>query len=160
MMDEKLFWQMIEDAWKPIKSYADLRGIFGTDELDEDEAQRLQEPLDEVIANLSKALHQLSADDLLAFDRILEKKLFDIDREDVHEYTDGSDDGFLYARGFIVIVGEKYYNAVNNDPLKAMFDLECEMACYLPLKIYEEKFGEMPRSNISRESHANKAGWA
>ena len=38
-------------------------------------------------------------------------------------------------------------------------DLECEELCYLPTHVYEQRFGEMPRSDISRESGSNKAGW-
>ena len=47
---------------------------------------------------------------------ILERKLYDIDRADIHERTDGSDDGFLYCRGFIVGMGQRYYEAVRTNP--------------------------------------------
>jgi hypothetical protein len=33
---------------------------------------------------------------------VLERTLYDIDRADIQAVTDGSDDGFLYARGFVV----------------------------------------------------------
>ncbi|MET8089612.1 hypothetical protein [Micromonospora sp. NPDC005220] len=49
-------------------------------------------------------------------DPVVERKLHDIDREDIHEVTDGSDDGFLYARGFIVALGRAYYEAVRTRP--------------------------------------------
>ncbi len=44
----------------------------------------------------------------MAFDRMLERKLplYNVDRQEIQEVTDGSDDGFLYARGFIVALGE------------------------------------------------------
>jgi hypothetical protein len=122
-------------------------------------AEMLMESLEEVIPTLQAQLDQLSAEELLLFDRILERKLFDIDRAEIHEYTDGSDDGFLYARGFIVAVGKGYYDAVNAKPATAMMDLECEEMCYLPWHLYHDKFGEMPASGISRESCSNKAGW-
>lgn len=48
------------------------------------------EDLDIVIPTLEK----LKKADLLEFDRILERKLYEFDRADVHEHTDG-DDGFL-----------------------------------------------------------------
>jgi hypothetical protein len=57
----------------------------------------LVEALEEVIPSLLATLEQLSQNDLLAFDQILERKLFEIDRAEVQEQTDGSDDGFLYA---------------------------------------------------------------
>ena len=79
-----------------------------------------------MVAALRTQLDRLSAADLLAFDRILERKQYDIDRQEVQEHTDGSDDGFLYARGFIVAAGRGYYDAVNADPSVALTDLECE----------------------------------
>ncbi len=50
----------------------------------------------------SDLLDKLPAEELLAFDRILERNQYDIDCAEIHENIDGSDDGFLYARGFIV----------------------------------------------------------
>lgn len=87
--------------------------------------------LDQVIAALGERLFQLPADELLAFDRILERKFYDLDRREVHDETDGSDDGFLYCRGFIVAVGREYYDAVNVNPMLASAGLECEDICYL-----------------------------
>ena len=63
-----------------------------------------------VVPALQAALDLLPKDELLQFDRILERKLYDIDRSEIHEYTDGSDDGFLYCRGFgIGIVAAKLW---------------------------------------------------
>ncbi len=101
----------------------------------------------------------LSAAELLAFDRILEKKLYEIDRAEIQEHTDGSDDGFLYARGFVVAAGKGYYDAVNAKPSIALMDFECEEMCYLSWHIHNEKFGDVPQSGISRETGSNKAGW-
>ena len=117
------------------------------------------ETVNEVVAALQKRLNSLSAEELLAFDRILERKLYDIDRADIHEYTDGSDDGFLYCRGFIVAIGREYYEAVRANPSVAICDAECEEMCYLSWNLYRKKFGEMPRSGISRESNSNTEGW-
>jgi hypothetical protein len=55
-------------------------------------------------------------EELTSLDRVVERKLYDLDREDVHEVTDGSDDGFLYARGFIVAMGKDFYGAVLANP--------------------------------------------
>ena len=81
---------------------------------------------------MKERLDELPADELLAFDRILERKLYHIDRAEIQEHTDGSDDGFLYARGFIVAAGKDYYEAVDANPAVAMMDMECEEMCYLP----------------------------
>jgi hypothetical protein len=48
---------------------------------------------------------------------------------------------------------------VNANPAIAISDLECEEMCYLSWHLYQEKFGEMQPSGISRESCSNEAGW-
>jgi hypothetical protein len=159
-MDEKRFWSMIETAWKAAGGKAKARQQLAAGKLSDDKAEELLESVDEMIEALRGQLDKLSAKDLVAFDRILERKLYDIDRAEIQEHTDGSDDGFLYCRGFIVAAGKGYYDAVNADPAKAMMDLECEEMCFLPWHIYRDKFGKMPASDISRETGSNEAGWA
>src|SRR6266481_5540696 len=115
-MDDSRFWAMIESAWRAVGGKLEVREKLSEGELSAEEAEGLLESLDAVIPELRNQLNQLSAADLLAFDRILERKLYDIDRAEIQEYTDGSDDGFLYARGFIVAAGKGYYDAVNAKP--------------------------------------------
>jgi hypothetical protein len=152
---------MIEAAWGTVGGKAKSRQRLAEGRLSEDRAYALQESLEEeVVPALRKQLAALPADELLAFDRILERKLYDIDRADVHERTDGSDDGFLYCRGFIVGMGQRYYEAVRANPAVAVTDAECEEMCYLSWHLYHEHFGEVPPSGISRETQSNSAGWA
>ena len=125
-MDETRFWAMIEEAWKAVGGKVKARQKLAAGKLSDEKAGELLEALDDVVAALRTQLDRLSAADLLAFDRILERKQYDIDRQEVQEHTDGSDDGFLYARGFIVAAGRGYYDAVNADPSVALTDLECE----------------------------------
>ena len=159
-MDESKFWSMIETAWTKVRNTAKARQKLVLGQLSEDKALDLEEKIGQtVITALAEMLRELSAEHLLTFDRILEQKLHDIDREDIHERTDGSDDGFLYCRGFIVAAGREFYDAVVNRPEVAVADAECEEMCYISLHIYEEKFGEMPPSGVSRESFGNPAGW-
>jgi hypothetical protein len=158
-MDEERFWSMIESAWKVVGGKSAARKKLAEGKLSDEKAEELMESLEEVIPALREELDKLSSAELLAFDRILERKLYDIDRAEIQEHTDGSDDGFLYARGFIVAAGRGYYDAVNAKPAVAMMDLECEEICYVSFHIYEDKFGEMPPSDISRESCRNKARW-
>jgi hypothetical protein len=158
-MDDTRFWAMVETAWQAVGGKVKVRQELAEGELSADKAEKLLESLEEVIQALRDQLGQLSAADLLAFDRILERKLYDLDRAEIQEHTDGSEDGFLYARGFIVAVGRGYYDAVNAKPSVALMNLECEEMCYLSLHVHEEKFGEVPQSGISRESCSNKAGW-
>jgi hypothetical protein len=158
-MNESRFWSLIESAWQSVGGKTKTRQQLAAGKLSEEKAEALVEQLEEVIAALRGQLDQLSAKELLAFDRILERKLYDIDRAEIQEHTDGSDDGFLYARGFIVAAGKGYYDAVNARPAIALMDLECEEMCYLSWHLHREKFGEMPASNLSRESCSNRAGW-
>jgi hypothetical protein len=160
-MDEKRFWSMIEDAWHDVDGSAAARSKLAQGKLDENAAMELADrSVIEFIPALRSSLEALPEDELLEFDRILERKLYDIDRADIHEHTDGSDDGFLYARGFIVAAGQAYYDAVSKEPSQAMMGLECEDMCYLSFHLFAEKFGDMTHSDISRETGSNKAGWS
>lgn len=160
-MDESRFWAMIEAAWGTVGGKAKARQRLADGKLSEGRALALEEVLDEEVAPALRAqLDALPADELLAFDRILERKLYDIDREDIHERTDGSDDGFLYCRGFIVGMGRAYYEAVLADPDRAVCDAACEELCYISWHLHHDKFGEVPPSGISRETQSNSAGWA
>ena len=159
-MDEARFWSMVEDAWRAAGGQVQARGKLAAGKLSEDKAEALQEAMDDdMVPALEAQLRLLPADELLAFDRVLERKLYDLDRAEVHEHTDGSDDGFLYARGFIVAAGQAYYDAVHAAPSVALMDLECEAMCYVSWNVYREKFGDMPASGICRESHSNVHGW-
>ena len=116
-MDDERFWSMIEDAWQSVDDSARLREKLARGKLSEEDASELAEQAPgEFVPALKVMLEQLPEEELLQFDRILERKLFDIDRADVQEHTDGSDDGFLYCRGFIVAMGRAYYEAVSADP--------------------------------------------
>ena len=159
-MGDKHFWSIIEYAWQSVGGKVADRQKLAAGKLSEAKAYALEEVLDDVMEALHEVLDQRDAEELMAFDRILERKLYDIDRQDVHEYLDGSDDGFLYARGFIVAAGKWYYDAVNADPSVVRVDfLECEQMCYVSWHLYHDKFGEMPESGISRESCSNTEAW-
>lgn len=158
-MDDEQFWSLIESAWRSVGGKASERQKLLEGKLSEQKAEGLVEAMEELVQSLRRLLDQLPAEELLAFDRILERKLYEIDRGEIQEHTDGSDDGFLYARGFIVAAGKLYYDAVNAHPATALMDMECEEMCYLPWRLYRTKFGEAPPSGISRESCSNKAAW-
>src|SRR5262245_17068655 len=82
--------------------------------------------LNPFLASLAEESAVLSDEDLVDMDRVLERKLYDIDREDIQAVTDGSDDGFLYCRGLIVALGRDFYEAVVANPAMAVPDGECE----------------------------------
>jgi len=159
-VDENRFWAMIEAAWGTAGGKAKSRQRLAVGKLSDGKAYALQEVLEEEVAPaLREQLDALPADELLAFDRILERRMYDIDRADIHERTDGSDDGFLYCRGFIVGMGRAYYEAVLANPDRAVSEAECEEMCYLPWHLHHDKFGAVPPSGISRETQSNVAGW-
>ena len=104
----------------------------------------------------------LPGGELTSLDRVLERKLWEIDRAEIHAVTDGSDDGFLYARGFIVAMGREFYDAVASNPEMGVPYAECEEMCYFFANLHEERFGDFPEtgSGISRESGSTLVGWA
>ncbi|MEH0822245.1 MULTISPECIES: DUF4240 domain-containing protein [unclassified Micromonospora] len=163
--DEARFWALVEAAWDRLgPEPAALRRALATrdPEVDDVDPYAIDDWLDPFLANLRVLCADLSGRELTDLDRVVERKLYDIDREDVHEVTDGSDDGFLYCRGWIVALGREFYEAVAADPGKAVLDADCEEMCYFFAHLHEERFGAWPDtgSGISRESVSNTAGWA
>ncbi|NUT91175.1 MAG: DUF4240 domain-containing protein [Saccharothrix sp.] len=165
--DEARFWGLLEEAWASAgpDAAAARRALVARDpEADDgfDHAAVLEEQAEVVLDRLTELCADLSSAELTALDRVAERKLYDIDRADVHDHTDGSDDGFLYARGFILVLGREFYEAVARDPRLAVGDAEAEEFCYFFAHLHQERFGDFPEtgSGISRESGANRAGWA
>jgi hypothetical protein len=160
---EERFWQILEQAWSTQADdvNAQRAALADREPGDEIETALVDRALDGVIAALKKGYGVLDQDELVAMDRVLEERLYAIDRAEIQQVTDGSDDGFLYARGYIVALGKRFYDAVNRDPSKAVVDAECEEMCYLPAHVHEQRFGDYPDtgSTISRESCSNAAGW-
>jgi hypothetical protein len=163
--DVERFWALIERAWshaEPEAAEARHRlavrtsddGVFG-----------LVSQVDKALTTIVEALEDfgrgLTSAGLTDLDRIVERLLYDIDRSDIQQVTDGSDDGFLYARGFIVILGKRYYEAVAANPSLAVLDCDCEEMSYLFAHLHHELFGTFPDtgSGITRESCTNPAGW-
>lgn len=166
-MNEERFWDLIEAAWTPLGDQADharhALAVRDPAEVGYDlpAFTVVEKALDEFIENLRGLARDLGSADLTDLDRVAERMLHDIDRSDVHAVTDGSDDGFLYARGFIVALGREFYTAVAADPRIAILDADCESLCYLFSHLHHERFGVFPDtgSGISRESCTNPAGW-
>jgi hypothetical protein len=156
--DEARFWALVESAWAACGpgTASDRRALVerepGTDADLETE---------QFLAELSRLCEGLSSAELTDLDRVVERKLYDLDREEIHEHTDGSDDGFLYCRGFIVAAGQQFYEAVLADPAMAVMDAECEEMCYFFAHLHNKRFGSWPEtgSGISRESGTNPDGW-
>ncbi|WOO83075.1 uncharacterized protein LOC62_04G006558 [Vanrija pseudolonga] len=158
------FWASIEDAWATIPGTADARAALASPSTEGEArfeaAERLEPHLRLFLAALKTALEGYTQPQLAAWDGHIAQALYDIDREDVHAATDGSDDGFLYARGFIVALGKQYYDKVNAEPATyGVEDAEFENICYEASHVHDARFGEWPPHAVSRESGSNKAGW-
>jgi len=162
--EEDRFWELVEVAWSRL---GDEPAALRRELLDRDPGEEAEEPyaveewLDPFLDSLRAASEGLSREELEDLDRVVERKLYELDREDIHEVTDGSDDGFLYCRGFIVALGREFFDAVSRDPRFAVLDAECESMCYFFANLHHERFGGWPEtgSAISRESTSNAAGW-
>ncbi|MER7330604.1 MULTISPECIES: DUF4240 domain-containing protein [unclassified Micromonospora] len=164
--DEARFWALVESAWERLGAEpAALRRALLTRnpeaDDDDDDLYAIDAWLGPFLDNLRQLAEGLSSQELTDLDRVVERKLHDIDRADVHEVTDGSDDGFLYARGHIVALGREFYEAVHANPAVAVPDATCESMCYFFAHLHNERFDGWPDtgSGISRESCTNAAGW-
>lgn len=146
--EEARFWSLLEDAWAPQGDdvNAARKALAERNPDDEAETAAIERALERMIETLGSALSfdDFPREELVAMDRVLERKLHELDREDVHEVIDGSDDGFLYARGFIVAAGQSFFEAVRDEPRVAMYGPRCESLCGLPFQIHRERFGAPP----------------
>jgi hypothetical protein len=139
-----------------------LIGLIDVDALDEGNEDRAIRPLRE-------ALVKKSEEDLFAFEEQLALHLYAIDGE---AYADsagdsaGSDDGFLYARCYVVAKGHEFFEAVKSDPTLMPKSVEqwCESLLYPHRKAWEQvtqrDSSEWPfLSSVSYESGSNSALW-
>ncbi|WP_327581110.1 DUF4240 domain-containing protein [Nonomuraea sp. NBC_00507] len=162
---EERFWDMVEAAWAPLGADVGQARQALTDRSPGSGADAvlavIDEALEDFLANLAASSRDLPAEELTDLDRVVERKLYDIDRADIQTVTDGSDDGFLYARGFVVAMGRDFYAGVLRDPRLAVLDAWCEEMCYFFAHLHDERYGTYPEtgSGISRESCSNTAGW-
>jgi hypothetical protein len=161
--DEQGFWSLLDRAWKLVGPQPQVlrrrlaaRHATG-DDVDLDE---IDQWLPSFLDNLTTLCTDLSAAQLTDLDRVLERTVYDIDRSDIHDVTDGSDDGFLYCRGFIVATGRDFYPAVLAHPTVAILDAECGPMWNFFATLHYRRFGSRAQtgSGSSRESVSNPAG--
>ena len=161
-MTEQDFWKIIELSWSDSPEINKSR-IKALQTNDEELLEELSGELEEtIVENYKKRLLTLDKENFTDFLHILEEKLYKIDREEIQEYTDGSDDGFLYCRCFILGMGEQYYKMIDKDSSKATMDLEAETFGFSAYSVYKENFGEeFERNTIHNiESCSNPEGWS
>jgi hypothetical protein len=163
--DEDRFWALLEAAWSRVDDAANqarrslAARAAGSD--GDDDLVVVDGAADDFLEALTELCEGMSAGELTDLDRVVERKLYDIDRADIQAVTDGSDDGFLYARGLIVALGRDFYAAVAADPRMAVLDGELEGMCYFFAHLHDKNYGDWPKtgSGISRESCSNPTGW-
>lgn len=162
--DEARLWELVEAAWAPLGAAVDqVRCALAARPpgVQADRLPVLMGARGAFVASLAGLCRRLAGDDLTALDRVVERKLYDIDSAGLHAVTGGSEDGFLYARGFIVAMGRRFYYAVAADVQMAVPWAELEEMCYFFADLHHERYGSFPAtgSGISRESCSNPAGW-
>jgi hypothetical protein len=163
--EEKRFWSLLEAAWAQLDTTVNQTRLSMarlTADADKDAGLSVIDgATDAFLDALGGLCAEMSSEELTDLDRVVERRLYEIDRAEIQAVTDGSDDGFLYARGLIVALGHEYYAAVDADPNVAVLDGELEAMCYFFAHLHGEKFGSWTKtgSGISRESCSNAAGW-
>ncbi|MBN1174175.1 MAG: DUF4240 domain-containing protein [Micromonosporaceae bacterium] len=160
------FWELVESAWMACgpQTAGIRRALVDRDPAADDgdgDLYALEAWMDHFLTHLRRLCADMTSAELTDLDRVVERQLYALDREEIHEHTDGSDDGFLYCRGFIVAAGREFYGAVDADPTMAVVDAECEAMCYFFARLHHERFGVYPDtgSGICRESCHNRDGW-
>ena len=121
------------------------------------------------IRPLYQALLNRPEEDLFAFEEQLTLQLYGIDGEVYAENagdSGGSDDGFLYARCYVVAKGREFFETVKGDPTRMPQSIEqwCESLLYPHREAWAELTGrdssEWPfSSSVSYESGSNSDLW-
>lgn len=147
-MHETEFWKLI-----------DLINVDALDDGNEDGA----------IHPLYEALTKKSEGELFAFEEQLAVQLYAIDGEvyaDNAGDSSGSDDGFLYARCYVVAKGREFFEAVKVDPARMPKSIEqwCESLLYPHREAWAHITGgdssDWPfDSSVSYESGSNVDLW-
>ncbi|RYF97378.1 MAG: DUF4240 domain-containing protein [Chitinophagaceae bacterium] len=155
------FWEYLEEVWAA-ESELKKKRRKALDTDDEKLFQDLTIEIEEVLLeSYEDMLYNLEKSELESFIHHLEERLFNIDRKDVHKYIEGSDDGFLYCRCFVVAMGEEYYNRVDKSPGAAHPDLEAEGFGFTAYSVYADRFDDEFERNSKHniETGSNLSGW-
>lgn len=168
-MDDRIFWEEVESAWKYTSEEQQLvRSTLITSpshQLLNSTAMIVNQV---IVPFLRRRFHQYADEKLVEFEEILAKQLFDLDRESVHEVLEGGDDEFLYRRGFVVGVGQEYYSMMLRSPKKCLGNMEywpfsgisSYDFCFFIKRIYQSRHSEDSiRTTYSKETGANTEYW-
>lgn len=115
------------------------------------------------LERLTEALSRRTKTDIKRFAEALAYHLYELDSRAHAEASDMSDDGFLYARCWVVADGRETYEAVRADPARMPSDpdLEFEALLYAASAAHERKSGDALEyeTGCSFETGSNLAGW-
>ncbi|MCC8539559.1 DUF4240 domain-containing protein [Xanthomonas axonopodis pv. poinsettiicola] len=125
---------------------------------------------DRALSSLTSALAAMEVTSIEAFHEHLSQHLFAIDGEKYAEHAGASgqsDDGFLYARCYVVACGEEYYSRVKRTPteMQRSADQWCESLLYVAPNAWAASSGCDPsdwafEATVRYESGSNPDLWA
>lgn len=145
MMTDEQFWTLV--------------GAVDRDALDEGDEEASLAPLVEALADSS-------AEDIKSFEDHLSTALYRLDGERYANeagISGGSDDGFLYARAYVVAKGRGFYESVLKDPAKMpkRVDYWCESLLSVSASAWEASQGDEWDyfAEPSYETGSNVAQW-
>jgi hypothetical protein len=134
--------------------------------------KRVQDDQDEQLEAIREKLEACSPDELIEFQKLLDKRLIAAYTQELwgagYLMNGGcSDDMFLYFRAWLISRGQKTYEAALADPDTLVKladperdDLELEELMYLALEVYEEAVGsEMPRAELVWPAKPSGEAW-
>lgn len=147
-MDRAQFWRLI--------------GVVDRGALGRSDDDAAVQPLIDELAKRHEA-------EIAAFEEQLAQVLYDLDGE-IYAQSSGesgdSDDGFLYARCFVVACGEQNYRRVLENPsaMPQSLDEWCEALLYVASRAWAEKTGRDEedwafQASVSYETGSNATKW-
>ncbi|MDR2213618.1 MAG: DUF4240 domain-containing protein [Pseudomonadales bacterium] len=121
------------------------------------------------VSPLISALAELPPKEIRAYEEHLCKMLYKLDGENFAEYageSGNSDDGFLYARCYVVAKGRDYYKSVLSNPENMPTALEqwCEPLLTVAAEAWSQRTGHAPEdwdfeTSVSYETGSNTEQW-
>jgi hypothetical protein len=158
-IDERAFWRMLDETWRGIGGAGRALRAIADGSFGESQLVVLVDGLERFLPAIERRLAGLGPEDLIAFDRVLEAKLIELDHPVLWEHAGTDDPGFLGVRAFVVASGEACFRAIVEDPTLAVPELSCRSFAIAARVVYERRHGPMPRSGLSRSSRTNPRWW-
>ena len=132
-----ILWEVIESSWKafPPLDRTRQRAVRLNNQ---GALLQLSYMLDGLIANqCRRQLQSFSSEQLLAFIHQLEAQLSCLDRPELIAIFGDNPHSALWARGFIIGMGEAYFHKIDLAPQKAYKGLEAKSICHIGYEVWE-----------------------